>query len=632
MKRKTGFRIGDSLSTVHRSLFTVLTLSLLATFAPRAEAVEATNSGGVVTTYTDAGLTWIYHVFTNAGASGMKFHTLAAGGTVELLVVAGGGSGGGALHNGAGGGAGGLIYTNYTVTHNTDYAVTVGSGGVAIAVNTGANGKDGQDSTFASAFTAKGGGGGAYDFGAGAIGRTGGSAGGGSRGGAGGTALNLTPMQGNNGGAGVNNPSYGSGGGGGAGSAGLPGVTTIGAGDGGSGTNLPAFVLWGDPNNLGWFAGGGGGACDTVSGAGSTRAGIGGKGGGGNGGTNITGQLRNGQSGQSNTGGGGGAAYSRATDSASGAGGSGIVILRYQSLPPVLPASGGDITYPTNLNGKVYGVHIFTNTVGTNYFTTTRDFKVEYLVIGGGGAGCNEHGGGGGGAGGYRCSVPSEFSSSLSNAEPRYSVSANVAYPVVVGVGGAGLSWSAVPARVNQGGDSWFTNIVATGGGCGKQRTTPNPAPFSDGGSGGGGGGNSDQGAGPFLYWTNGVGMVSQGFSGGKYSDSGSGQGGGGGGAGGPGIDGNVASYGGDGGTGLWSSITGVAVGRAGGGQGARPIGSSTGATQCGGGTNGLAGVASTGGGGASKGTASPTGNGGSGVVIIRYDMSLPKGTVIMMR
>ena len=50
MKKKTGFRIGDSLSTVHRSLFTLLTLSLLAALAPRAEATVGA-AGGTVTNY-----------------------------------------------------------------------------------------------------------------------------------------------------------------------------------------------------------------------------------------------------------------------------------------------------------------------------------------------------------------------------------------------------------------------------------------------------------------------------------------------------------------------------------------------------------------------------------------------------
>ena len=245
--------------------------------------------------------------------------------------------------------------------------------------------------------------------------------------------------------------------------------------------------------------------------------------------------------------------------------------------------------------------------------------------------------GGGGGAGGYRCSVVGELSGSNSLAEQRYSVSANVAYPVVVGAGGAGFNFPDTPARVNQGGDSWFTNIVATGGGIGKARGCRDPEPFADGGSGGGGGYSStNSGVGPQN--TRGVSVVSQGFPqgfpGGNYNSA---QGGGGGGAGGPGIDGNVANYGGDGGTGLWSSITGVSVGRAGGGQGTGGKGQSIGASQCGGGTNAstaaaMCGVANTGGGGGSKNISGKAGDGGSGVVIIRYEMTLAKGTVFMMR
>jgi hypothetical protein len=146
MKKQTERRIREVFSVqysvfrgvAHALLFTFLALFLL---AGTAQAVEALNTGGYVT-YVNDGLTkWTYHVFTNAGASGMKLRVYGAGGTVELLVVAGGGSGGGGTYHGAGGGAGGLIYSNYTVTHNTDYAVTVGAGGVAV---TAAAGKEGE--------------------------------------------------------------------------------------------------------------------------------------------------------------------------------------------------------------------------------------------------------------------------------------------------------------------------------------------------------------------------------------------------------------------------------------------------------------------------------------------------------
>jgi hypothetical protein len=308
----------------------------------------------------------------------------------------------------------------------------------------------------------------------------------------------------------------------------------------------------------------------------------------------------------------------------SGAGGSGIVIVRYQSLPPVLPASGGDILYPTNLNGKVYGLHIFTNTVGTNYFTTTKDLNIEYLVIGGGGGGGAQRCGGGG-AGGYRCSVPGEWSGSLSNSEPRYAVSAGVAYPVVVGKGGN--------AEQN-GANSWFTNIVSIGGGRANR--------YADAGIGGSGGGGSYP-DGVESRKLGGSGTAGQGFSGGRLgtgtpTDYAPSNGGGGGGAGSEGTRGQdvtaQADPWGAGGTGLESSITGVAVKRAGGGGSSYVTWGV--ATNYGGGidiTGRRDGAPSTGGGGGGNWTPTGTGgNGGAGIVIIRYDMTPSKGTVIMMR
>lgn len=601
----------------------LLVAVLLAAFVSRAEAVEGTNTGGFVATCIDAGGTnWIYHVFTNAGASGMKFRATAAGGTVELLVVAGGGSGGGSQYNGGAGGAGGLIYTNYTVTHNTDYAVSVGPGGAELAANSTLSGNSGGNSVFGSLTAYGGGGAGTYwlshaNQNPALTGGSGGGGAGNSAGNAtnGASATVVTPSQGNKGGNGhPSSGALGSGGGGGAGSAGGDGSSTKG-GDGGTGLYVAAFTNWGDTNNPGWFAGGGGGGVYSGS-----SPGTGGKGGGGNGSASASGDA-----GQRNTGGGGGGPKSHNTSAAGGAGGSGIVILRYRSRPAVLPASGGDILYPTNLNGRLYGVHIFTNTLGTNYFTSTIALNLEYLVIGGGGGGGGARAGGGG-AGGYRCSVPGELSGSNSAAEAVYPVSAGVAYPVVVGTGGVG---GASTSTGSKGGDSWFTNIVAIGGGGGKERIATANA---DGGSGGGGGylNNTEPQSG-------GSGTAGQGFKGGSAVGNADGfkasYGGGGGGAGSPGTDGKLISDPwGSGGTGLVSSITGVAVMRAGGGGGCQVTWGV--ATNYGGGVDTVGrrdGATSTGGGGAANwlGTG---GAGGSGVVIIRYDMTPPRGTVFLFR
>jgi hypothetical protein len=281
-----------------------------------------------------------------------------------------------------------------------------------------------------------------------------------------------------------------------------------------------------------------------------------------------------------------------------------------------ISATGGTVTNYT-LNGTNWTAHIFT-TVGSTSITFTAGGTVEYLVIGGGGGGGRSRAGGGG-AGGYRCSVQGELSGSNSVAEEVYSVSAGV-YPIQVGAGGAGATLD----TGYQGGNSIFTNIVAIGGGGGKERA--NTARGS-GGSGGGAGylsGGAVAGA---------SGTSGQGFSGGavgsgspdgfRYSN-----GGGGSGAGSPGTQGKDGLGGvanadpwGAGGTGLVSSITGTAVQRAGGGGGGQVMWGV--ATNYGGGvdvTGRRNGATSTGGGGAARwDNAAAAGEGGSGIVVVRY-------------
>ncbi len=142
---------------------------------------------------------------------------------------------------------------------------------------------------------------------------------------------------------------------------------------------------------------------------------------------------------------------------------------------------------------------------------------------------------------------------------------------------------------------------------------------------GGGGQGTSIAGAG---------GTVRQGMAGGSgYTGPTKEGSGGGGGASAPGNGSNAGdalrSKGGDG---LYSSITGVSTPRGGGGAGqARDnVGGGGGVGGGGSPTGNMNGQANTGGGGGGAWNAG--GNGGSGVVIVRYDISPPKGTVIMMR
>jgi hypothetical protein len=255
--------------------------------------------------------------------------------SVEYLVVAGGGSGG--KVNGAAGGAGGYL-TNYgtsTITFNPGivYTITVG-GGAAAQTSPNSNGTNGSNSVLSgsdiSTVTASGGGYGAY--GSGGAGGSGGSGGGGGTGGSqpGGTG---TVGQGNDGGSGADvAPAYGSGGGGGAGFVGGNGSSSA-AGDGGDGLSNSIT------GSATYYAGGGGGAADS----GNPSCGSGGLGGGGAGTT--TGSP--GVSGTANTGGGGGGTHVGTT---SGAGGSGVVILRmlaskYSGITTGSPTVADDGSY-----------------------------------------------------------------------------------------------------------------------------------------------------------------------------------------------------------------------------------------------------------------------------------------------
>jgi hypothetical protein len=270
---------------------------------------EAT--GGTIVDTDIGGVPYRIHYFTNTGNTNF---VVTKGGEVEYLIVAGGG-GGSNRHQG-GGGAGGLLVGTTTVTSQS-YTITVGAGGAGVAqtvLPTVGSGTNGNNSS-AFGLTAIGGGRGSD--------QPGGSGGGGGAGATiGGSG---TVGQGNNGGRGsanfVTECSYCGGGGGGAGSPGTGAtlVTPCTSGDGGQGI---LSTIAGVSN---FYAGGGGGG-----GAGcSVRGGFGGLGGGGTGGRTF--DINEGQSGTVNTGGGGGSgAFVGSTNYASGAGGSGIVIVRYR--------------------------------------------------------------------------------------------------------------------------------------------------------------------------------------------------------------------------------------------------------------------------------------------------------------
>ena len=250
----------------------------------------------------------------------------------NYLVVAGGGAGGMTPTTGysSGGGAGGLLYdTNASFILGTVYTVTIGGGGTA-AIYPGTLNTSGSNSSILgtgfTTVTAIGGGTGPTST-AGGIGANGGSGGGGNRGNLGGfgvypnsSYLNQ-PRQGYDGGA--SDVISSGGGGGGAGGAGANSSSNS---NGGIGLQLSIS------GTSTYYAGGGGG-------------GISGSGGAGGGGSVSSGLIN----GVVNLGGGGAASPGAGT--VSGAGGSGIVIIR--SAVPASATTGSPMI-TTDGSFKVY--------------------------------------------------------------------------------------------------------------------------------------------------------------------------------------------------------------------------------------------------------------------------------------
>lgn len=264
---------------------------------------------------------------------------------------------------------------------------------------------------------------------------------------------------------------------------------------------------------------------------------------------------------------------------------------------------------------------ITVNAPAVESFTTTGSFTfnvptgisvVRVLAIGGGGSGGTQVGGGGG-AGGMveHSSYP---------VTPGGTVSGNI------GAGGEGFPTGGGPGPgnfANPGTNTTFGNITALGGGAGGNHSGPQPQNGQPGGSGGGGGSSGGNQPG---------GSATQGPSGGGTGYGSSGghghggwAGGGGGGAGGSGANASSGSTGGDGGSGRSNDITGSSVTYAGGGGGGQPGGQRSGGSGGGGqggdasvqgqpGTNNLGG-----GGGGVRDASGGAGDGGTGVVIVRY-------------
>ena len=288
-------------------------------------AAYITATGGTITTVCT---NYKVHTFTSDGT----FCVSAGVGPLavaDYLVIAGGGATGISNHGG-GAGAGGYreskcatvsgCWTASPLASATSlsispgpYSVTVGGGAAA--------GSNGSDSVF-STITSAGGG----KANSGANGSAGGSGGGGysespgtTTGGAGNTPP-VSPPQGNAGGNGNTSPNTGTGGGGGAGAVGGNGSGNTG-GNGGTGV---ANSINGTPTTR---AGGGGGGTEVGT------NGSGGAGGGGNAGPGPSSAAGIGSAGTANTGGGGGGGTrgsGSSGDYVGGAGGSGLVIIRYK--------------------------------------------------------------------------------------------------------------------------------------------------------------------------------------------------------------------------------------------------------------------------------------------------------------
>ena len=568
----------------------------------------------------------------------------------EVLVISGGGGGGGGgasspqLNHGrgGGGGAGGILYySSQTLAIDNSYSVTVGAGG-ARGFSSGLGGtfygSNGGNSQFGSLTASLGGGGGGAgngsSFSSSNNGRSGGSGGGAATFNGAGSAGTGTVGQGNNGGSAVEAaPQYGAGGGGGAGGAGGNGTSTAG-GAGGVGTST--YSSWGLATSTGhnvsgtvYYAGGGGGAAY----ADNSLSGAGGNGGGGSG---RTGAIGN--SASTNTGGGGGGSVD---GYAGGYGGSGIVIVRYQSATQ--KCFGGNSTVNSNgywyhvftssgtlnttlshvakaIGGTVttsggYWIHTFT---GSGTFTPSANLtNVDYLVVAGGGAGGSNlqngnQGQGGGGSGGFRTSAGTSGANSA--AESKININSGTVCTITVGSGGDVYLGDLRGGNGNNSSISGngLSTITSSGGGGGAAQNEV----ASVGGSGGGGSAGNTTAA---------NGTSGQGLSGGNSGGYAT-KGGGGGGAGSAGTG---SSGGSNGGSGISSSISGSSVTYAGGGGGSITNGSGQGTPGPGGsggggaGSNGstipgVSGTTNTGGGGGG-GYASVGGNGGSGIVIIRY-------------
>ena len=293
----------------------------------------------------------------------------------------------------------------------------------------------------------------------------------------------------------------------------------------------------------------------------------------------------------------------------------------YDGAVWIVPKDAGSIVSATGGTVSDVGgfrIHQFTNT-GADSLVVTNPGRIDVLIVAGGGGGGGVIGGGGG-AGGYVYLPNLELDTGT--------------YLVEVGAGGTGGNgWNAPKQYGDDGGDSRFGTFTAVGGGGGAPHGGNGPSGYPGGGGGSGGGGANNPYAGLIggqgEYYGGGRGPGNPGGS--CYNTYGGNAGAGGGGAKEKGKD-VVANYrSSDGGDGFYNAITGTAVAYAGGGGGGNRSPGTSGLGGVGGGGNGTGvtstaanGATNTGGGGGGGGYNGSSGsriggNGGPGIVVVRY-------------
>ncbi len=254
-------------------------------------------------------------------------------------------------------------------------------------------------------------------------------------------------------------------------------------------------------------------------------------------------------------------------------------------VPPTPPAPPGPPVPPEPTDQ----IQTFTTTGATTWTAPSTTTSIEYLVVGGGGGGGGAYDTGSGGGGGAGLVLAGTIA-----------VVPNTTYNIYVGAGGAGGfgNRTGVPNETpgSVGENSYFDTIIATGGSGGyASRTAPGGVGVGGaianigtlvGGGGGNGGGNG-------------------------ASSASAGGGGGNGSAGGT----TTNNTGGVGGSGVTSVISGSTITYGAGGSGGRDnvnVNGANGAANSGNGGEGASSVSSDNG---------IAGNGGSGIVIIKYNI-----------